>query len=44
MLERDRDSTSRAQHSQVVQLELHADRFSALLSHEGYALETAAEI
>lgn len=43
MLERHRDSTSRAQHSQVVQLELHADRFAALLAHEGYARTTVRE-
>jgi hypothetical protein len=43
MLERHRDTTSRAQHSQAVQLEVHADRFAALLAQGGYARVTVRE-
>ena len=43
MLERHRDATSRAQHSQVVQPELQADRFAAVLAREGYARATVRE-
>jgi integrase/recombinase XerD len=43
MLERCRDTTPRAQHSQVGQLALHADRFAALLEEQGYAPVTVRE-